>query len=99
MTLGGRAESREDDTTARVVVKESVVLGEPLPQKSVVQQIPDNPNDRYAPVNGRRVIIEPSSHRLVAGYRLILALPERLDSATTEMRTSGRGYAEVRNRR
>lgn len=51
--------------TERVVVEERVVVGEPLPQTIVVQQIPDNPNYGYAVVNDRRVIIEPSTRRVV----------------------------------
>ncbi|MDP9840744.1 outer membrane lipoprotein SlyB [Neorhizobium huautlense] len=51
--------------TERVVVEERVVVGEPLPQTIVVQQVPDNPNYGYAVVNDRRVIIEPSSRRVV----------------------------------
>lgn len=50
--------------TERVVVEERVVVGEPLPQTIVVQQIPDNPNYGYAVVNDRRVIIEPSTRRV-----------------------------------
>ncbi len=51
--------------TERVVVEERVVVGEPLPQTIVFQQVPDNPNYGYAVVNDRRVIIEPSSRRVV----------------------------------
>ncbi|MGF9566911.1 DUF1236 domain-containing protein [Neorhizobium sp. JUb45] len=51
--------------TEQVVVEERVVVGEPLPQTIVVQQVPDNPNYGYAVVNDRRVIIEPSSRRVV----------------------------------
>ena len=51
--------------TERVVVQERVVVGEPLPQTVVVQQVPDNPNYGYALVNDRRVIVEPRSRRVV----------------------------------
>lgn len=49
----------------RVVVQEHVVVGEPLPQTVVIQQIPENPNYAYAVVNQQRVIVEPSSRRVV----------------------------------
>lgn len=51
--------------TERVVVQERVVVGEPLPQTVVVQQIPEDPNYAYAVVNQQRVIVEPSSRRVV----------------------------------
>ncbi len=51
--------------TERVVVQERVVVGEPLPQTVVLQQVPENPNYGYAIVNDRRVIVEPSSRRVV----------------------------------
>lgn len=51
--------------TERVVVQERVVVGEALPSTVVVQQIPENPNHAYAVVNERRVIVEPSSRRVV----------------------------------
>lgn len=51
--------------TERVVVQERVVVGEALPSTVVVQQIPENPNYAYAVVNERRVIVEPSSRRVV----------------------------------
>lgn len=49
----------------RVVVQERVVVGEPLPQTVVVQQIPEYPNYAFAVVNQQRVIVEPSSRRVV----------------------------------
>ncbi|TNM59599.1 DUF1236 domain-containing protein [Aliirhizobium smilacinae] len=49
----------------RVVVQERVVVGEPLPQTVVVQQIPEDPKYGYAVVNQQRVIVEPSSRRVV----------------------------------
>ncbi|MCB5203723.1 DUF1236 domain-containing protein [Neorhizobium sp. T786] len=49
----------------RVVVQERIVVGEPLPQTVVVQQIPEDPNYAYAVVNEQRVIVEPSSRRVV----------------------------------
>jgi len=49
----------------RVVVQERIAVGAPLPQTVVVQQIPENPNYAYAVVNQQRVIVEPSSRRVV----------------------------------
>ncbi|NTF98242.1 DUF1236 domain-containing protein [Rhizobium rhizogenes] len=51
--------------TDTVVVKEKVVVGEPLPSTVVVQQIPENPNYSYAIVNRQRVIVEPSSRKVI----------------------------------
>lgn len=48
-----------------VVVQERVVVGEPLPQTVVVNQVPDNPNYSYAIVNKQRVIVEPSSRKVI----------------------------------
>lgn len=49
----------------RVVIQERIVVGEPLPQTVVVQQIPEDRNYAYAVVNEQRVIVEPSSRRVV----------------------------------
>ncbi|MBB4351144.1 DUF1236 domain-containing protein [Aliirhizobium cellulosilyticum] len=51
--------------TDTVVVQEKVVVGEPLPSTVVVQQVPDNPNYSYAIVNKQRVIVEPSSRKVI----------------------------------
>ncbi|ANK86825.1 MULTISPECIES: DUF1236 domain-containing protein [unclassified Rhizobium] len=49
----------------RVVVKEKVVVGQPLPETVVVTPIPDDPKYAYAIVNDQRVIVEPSSRTVI----------------------------------
>ncbi|MDU0310320.1 DUF1236 domain-containing protein [Rhizobium sp. 10PS4] len=51
--------------TERVVVKERVVVGQPLPETVVVTPIPDDPNYAYAIINDQRVIVEPSSRKVI----------------------------------
>ncbi|ASS58927.1 hypothetical protein BAE36_20825 [Rhizobium leguminosarum bv. trifolii] len=51
--------------TERVVVKEKVVVGQPLPETVVVTPVPDDPKYAYAIVNDQRVIVEPSSRKVV----------------------------------
>jgi hypothetical protein len=51
--------------SARVVVKEKVVVGHPLPETVVVTPIPDSPTYGYAVVNDERVIVEPSSRKVI----------------------------------
>ncbi len=51
--------------TTRVVVKEKVVVGQPLPETVVVTPIPDDPKYAYAIVNEQRVIVEPSSRKVI----------------------------------
>lgn len=51
--------------TTRVVVKEKVVVGNALPETVVVTPVPDNPTYAYAIVNDERVIVEPSSRKVV----------------------------------
>ena len=48
-----------------VVVKERVVVGQPLPQTVRVMDVPDNPKYGYAIVNRERVIVEPSSRKVI----------------------------------
>ncbi|MGO4567590.1 DUF1236 domain-containing protein [Rhizobium sp. 2YAF20] len=47
------------------VVKEKVVVGEPLPSSVVVRPIPEDPRYAYAVVNHQRVIVQPSSRKVV----------------------------------
>ncbi|WP_183758945.1 MULTISPECIES: DUF1236 domain-containing protein [unclassified Rhizobium] len=51
--------------STRVVVKEKVVVGQPLPQTVVVTPVPENPKYAYAIVNDERVIVEPSSRKVI----------------------------------
>ncbi|MGK6317304.1 DUF1236 domain-containing protein [Neorhizobium sp. DT-125] len=49
----------------QVVVKEKLAVGQPLPSSVVVKTVPDNPKYAYAVVNKQRVIIEPSSRKVI----------------------------------
>ncbi|MDQ0562449.1 outer membrane lipoprotein SlyB [Rhizobium mesoamericanum] len=49
----------------RVVVKEKIVVGQPLPKTVVVTPVPDDPKYAYAVVNDQRVIVEPSSRKVI----------------------------------
>lgn len=48
-----------------VVVRERVVVGEPLPETVVLRPVPRHTEYRYAVVNDRRVIVEPRTRRIV----------------------------------
>ena len=50
---------------ARVVVEEKIVVGQPLPETVVLTPVPDNPKFAYAVVNDERVIVEPSSRKVI----------------------------------
>lgn len=49
----------------QIVVQEKVVVGEPLPDSVMVEQVPDADGYAYAFVNDQRVIIEPDTRRVV----------------------------------
>ena len=51
--------------SAKVVVREKVVVGQPLPETVVVTPVPENPKYSYAIVNDERVIVEPSSRKVI----------------------------------
>ena len=48
-----------------VVVKERVVVGEPLPATVELRAIPEHTEYRFAVVNNERVIVEPKSRKLI----------------------------------
>jgi hypothetical protein len=48
-----------------VVVQRKVVVGEALPETVVVMPVPDQPKYAYAVVNHQRVIVQPSSRKVV----------------------------------
>jgi hypothetical protein len=52
-----------------VVVKEKIVVGRALPKSVTVTRIPDNPKYAYAVVNDERVIVEPSSRKVIQVIR------------------------------
>src|SRR5690242_21206460 len=55
--------SVERANTPSVVVRERIVVGEPLPPTVVLHAVPEYPNYRYAVVNDQRVIVEPRSRK------------------------------------
>ncbi len=48
-----------------VVVRERVVVGEPLPPAVELRTVPSHTEYRYAIVNERRVIVEPRTRRVI----------------------------------
>ena len=48
-----------------VVVREQVVVGEPLPETVVLRPVPSHTEYRYAVVNDRRVIVEPRTRKII----------------------------------
>lgn len=48
-----------------IVVQEKVIVGEALPSAVVIKQVPENPKYSYAIVNKQRVIVEPSSRKVI----------------------------------
>ena len=48
-----------------VVVRERVVVGEPLPREVVVRPVPRYTEYSYAVVNDRRVIVDPHTRRVI----------------------------------
>jgi uncharacterized protein DUF1236 len=55
----------ERERTPSVVVKERVIVGEPLPETVVIHRVPQHDDYAYAVVNNERVIIEPSSRKVI----------------------------------
>ena len=51
--------------TKKVVVEEHVVVGSALPETVVVTPVPEDPTYAYAVVNDERVIVEPSSRKVI----------------------------------
>ena len=48
-----------------VVVREQVVVGEPLPPTVELRTVPSHTEYRYAVVNDRRVIVEPRTRKVI----------------------------------
>ena len=48
-----------------VVVRERVVVGEPLPGSIRLYEVPDHDRYRYAVVNQQRVIVDPQTRRVI----------------------------------
>ena len=56
------AEQPMDDD---IVVKEKVVVGDALPDKVVIRKVQDHDDFGYAVVNKQRVIIQPSTRKVI----------------------------------
>jgi hypothetical protein len=56
---------QEAPAPKKVVVKEKVAVGVTLPETVVVTPVPENPKYAYAVVNDERVIVEPSSRKVI----------------------------------
>lgn len=48
-----------------IVVQEKIVVGQALPSTVVVTPVPDNPKYAYAVVNNERIIVEPTSRKII----------------------------------
>jgi len=48
-----------------VVVRERIVVGEPLPSSVELRTVPSHTEYRYAVVNDRRVIVEPRTRKII----------------------------------
>ncbi|HEU0148374.1 MAG TPA: DUF1236 domain-containing protein, partial [Bradyrhizobium sp.] len=57
--------SIDEERTPSVVVRERVVVGEPLPETVVLRPVPRYTEYRYAVVNDRRVIVDPRTRRVI----------------------------------
>jgi hypothetical protein len=53
------------DRGRSVTVRERVVVGEPLPPTVELRPVPSHTEYRYAVVNDRRVIVEPSTRKVI----------------------------------
>lgn len=56
---------RQAPAPAPIVIKEKIVVGHALPSTVVVTPVPENPKYAYAIVNDERVIVEPSSRKVI----------------------------------
>lgn len=57
--------SIEGERAPSVVVRERVVVGEPLPPEVELRPVPRYTEYRYAVVNDRRVIVDPQTRRVI----------------------------------
>ena len=48
-----------------VVVREEVVVGQPLPETVVLTPVPSHQDYSYAVVNNRRVVVEPRTRQVI----------------------------------
>ncbi len=57
--------SIQGERAPSVVVRERVVVGEPLPATVELRTVPNHTEYRYAVVNDRRVIVEPRTRKVI----------------------------------
>ncbi len=57
--------SIEAERAPSVVVRERIVVGEPLPAQVELRPVPRHTEYRYAVVNDRRVIVDPRTRRII----------------------------------
>lgn len=57
--------SVQSERAPSVVVRERVVVGEPLPPSVELRTVPSHTEYRYAIVNDRRVIVEPRTRKII----------------------------------
>jgi hypothetical protein len=57
--------SIQGERAPSVVVRERVVVGEPLPRSVELRRVPSHTEYSYAVVNDRRVIVEPQTRRVI----------------------------------
>jgi len=57
--------SIDEERAPSVVVRERVVVGEPLPETVELRPVPRYTEYRYAVVNDRRVIVDPRTRRVI----------------------------------
>jgi hypothetical protein len=57
--------SVQGERAPSVVVRERVVVGEPLPTEVELRPVPNYTEYRYAVVNDRRVIVEPRTRKVI----------------------------------
>jgi len=57
--------SVQGERAPSVVVRERVVVGEPLPEEVVLRPVPNYTEYRYAVVNDRRVIVDPHTRKVI----------------------------------
>jgi hypothetical protein len=55
----------ERERIPSVIVHEKVTIGEPLPQTVIIHKVPQHEDYAYAIVNNERVIVEPSSRKVI----------------------------------
>jgi hypothetical protein len=55
----------ERERIPSVLVHERVTIGEPLPQTVIIHKVPQHEDYAYAIVNNERVIVDPSSRKVI----------------------------------